>query len=114
MEVTPRRRLRGLQRHVAAPERAAKDSGALTPVEADTGGFVVSEAERETIEAHRYLFDLQGVRALLWRPSTARRCACTCCQSCLCFVANACSAACVLCTDAGATRARSTSSSRTC
>ena len=66
MEVAPRRRLRALQRHVAAPEHAAKDSGALTPVQADTG-FVVSDAERETIEAHRYLFDLQGVRALLWR-----------------------------------------------
>ena len=64
MEVAPRRRLRGLQRHVAAPEHAAKDSAALTPVQA----FDVSEAERETIEAHRYLFDLQGVRTLLWRP----------------------------------------------
>ena len=66
MEVAPRRRLRALQRHVAAPEHAAKDSAALTPVQADAG-FDVSEAERETIEAHRYLFDLQGVRALLWR-----------------------------------------------
>ena len=61
----PRRRLRALQRHVAAPERAAKDSAdatALTAESADVAGFDVSEAE--TIEAHRYLFDLQGVRAL--------------------------------------------------
>ena len=94
MEVAPRRRLRAPQRHVAAPEDAAKDSAALTPVQADAG-FDVSEAEREMIEAHRYLFDLQGVRFLLWRalhgaPLRVR-----------------------LCTDAGA-RARSISSSRTC
>ena len=71
MEVAPCRRLRALQRHVAVPERAAKDSAdasALTAESADVAGFDVSEAERETIEAHRYLFDLQGVRTLLWRP----------------------------------------------
>ena len=63
----PRRRLRALQRHVAAPERAAKDSADASALTAESAD--VSEAERETIEAHRYLFDLQGVRALLWRAS---------------------------------------------
>ena len=93
MEVAPRRRLRALQRHVAAPEQAAKDSAALTPVQADAG-FDVSAAERETIAAHRYLIDLQGVRASL----------------CAVVAVNA-SGGSGLTTLA---RARSTSSSRTC